>query len=825
MEKKFVSFLILSAAILVSFQLLNAWLNPIDPEAVVNRPVEEGDEGVALEQADAEAEDVAVDDNSDAEITAPEQLEDDRVEEQAGPVPREVVTLGSLDPEDPFKMLVWATNRGASIEAIALNDPHYTDLDDKSGYLGYFAFSPDDLEARIHAVGQGTPAAKATPQESGNPVGLQVNDVITKIDGVTINQPEDVRLELANTKPGQQIEITVKREDRELVYQTTLVKRPLEVIRPEPLVATEDNPQHPLSYRLTLSPLNARNRGQKDKPGIAALLEENWEMHPLEGDDPGVEFRYHVDAKRFPELKLESDLLVIKRFRLAKRNPDEEPIKDDGRLYHLDFDFEIKNLGDKAAKVSYQLDGPTGLPLEGWWYTYKTHPTSFGGAGVRDIIVKAYGEGTTMFTNPKIVKDFEKSIEASESGDSKQTQPYKSLFGTNKEGQPGLTGTGLQYAGVDAQYFASALLADAPDEDDTSQEAQAARESYFYESVLAVPVANKVDAVKPSKTNISFRLVSDAKEIPAGESYGQKYVIFAGPKDREVLSEYGLENFITYGWFPLIARPLMAVLHFFYGITGNYGIAIILLTVLVRGCMFPLGRQQVLNAQKMQELAPEMKAIAEKYKDDMEKRAAAQRELFRKHNYNPLAGCLPVFFQLPIFIGLYRALSVDIELRQAALIPGISWASNLAGPDQLWYWKPFLPAFLASETGWLGPYLNILPLISVALMIVHQKMFTPPPTDEQQEMQQRIMKYMMVFFGFMFFRVPAGLCLYFITSSAWGLAERKLLPKPKVSKTEPKAVPAEAKPSLIEKLSKGKTQGTNGAKNIAERRRHRQKKR
>ena len=268
----------------------------------------------------------------------------------------------------------------------------------------------------------------------------------------------------------------------------------------------------------------------------------------------------------------------------------------------------------------------------------------------------------------------------------------------------------------------------------------------------------------------------------------------------------------------------MAILHFFHGITGNYGIAIILLTVLVRGCMYPLGRKQALNAQKMQELAPEMKAIQEKYKDDMEKRAAAQRELFRKNNYNPLAGCLPVFFQLPIFIGLYRALSVDIELRQAALIPGISWASNLAAPDQLWYWKPYLPAFLASENGWLGPYLNILPLISVAFMIVHQKMFMPPPTDEQQAMQQKIMKYMMFFFAFLFFRVPSGLCLYFITSSAWGLAERMLLPKPKPKDTQ-EAATAEAKPSFLEKLANVKQSDSNGNQSVQERRRQRQKKR
>ena len=143
--------------------------------------------------------------------------------------------------------------------------------------------------------------------------------------------------------------------------------------------------------------------------------------------------------------------------------------------------------------------------------------------------------------------------------------------------------------------------------------------------------------------------------------------------------------------------------------------------------------------------------------------------------------------QIPIFIGLYRGLSVDIALRDQPFIPGLSWCSNLAAPDQFWYWKETLPSFLGfltDETGWLGPYLNILPIITCFLFIVQQKLFTPPPTDEQQEMMQKVMKYMMVFMGVLFFKVPSGLCLYFITSSLWGIAERKMLPKPELDKSK-----------------------------------------
>jgi YidC/Oxa1 family membrane protein insertase len=94
----------------------------------------------------------------------------------------------------------------------------------------------------------------------------------------------------------------------------------------------------------------------------------------------------------------------------------------------------------------------------------------------------------------------------------------------------------------------------------------------------------------------------------------------------------------------------------------------------------------------------------------------------------------------------------------------------------LWRWP--LPSFLADETGWLGPYLNILPVITIALFIIQQKLFTPPATDDQTRMQQKMVQFMMVFIGIMFFKVPSGLCIYFIASSVWGIGERLLLPKP-----------------------------------------------
>jgi len=216
----------------------------------------------------------------------------------------------------------------------------------------------------------------------------------------------------------------------------------------------------------------------------------------------------------------------------------------------------------------------------------------------------------------------------------------------------------------------------------------------------------------------------------------------------------------------------------------NYGIAIILLTVIVRTCMIPVSLKQARSAAKMQELAPEIQKIKDKYPDDPMKQHQAVQELYKKHDFNMFGGCLPVFIQLPIFIGLYRCLSVDIDLRDAALLPGISWASNLAGPDKLFRWDSWMPGFLADEAdGYLGPFFNVFPLITVTLFLIQQKLFTPPATDEQTKMQQQMMTYMTVFMGVMFYKVPAGLCIYFITSSLWGIAERKLLPKSKPKDT------------------------------------------
>jgi YidC/Oxa1 family membrane protein insertase len=166
---------------------------------------------------------------------------------------------------------------------------------------------------------------------------------------------------------------------------------------------------------------------------------------------------------------------------------------------------------------------------------------------------------------------------------------------------------------------------------------------------------------------------------------------------------------------------------------------------------------------------------------------------------------LLIFAQWPIIIGLYYCLQENVFFRLQSFL----WIPNLAAPDMLFYWSQSIPWLSQAEslggTGYLGPYFNLLPMVAVALMIVQQQLMTPPPTDEQQAMQQKTMKYMMIIFGFMFYKVAAGLCLYFIAGSLWALAERKLLPKPKPKKDEPDAPGKGAK-----RKGKGPKPSTNG---------------
>lgn len=767
-QRRFVNFLLVMMLFLTGYLLIYNWMFP---------PPARKPPGARPEMAQPEQQKPQPPGVAEAEKPAePEAAEPEKQPEQQPawqpPAERRLIALGSLSPAARFRYLVIVDSRGATIQSIELNDRkpsgsfRYRDLDSRAGYMGNLGLvDTDDGGCLVQVVGEGTPAAAAKPVGHREPPGLQPGDVIVAIDDQPLQQLVELyqrRDQIARSavlalerdferrhRPGETITLQIRRDSRLLRYEVQLTERPMSLVSLERSGLLE----HPESMLLSLG------IWQQDQwhEITNRMRQENWETHVIEdAQSPGVEFRWVLDNKDLQPLGLKGPIEVRKRYRLV---PVADGTRDDyDHSYHLSMDLELQNLGDEPQSIAYQLDGPTGLPTEGWWYSNKVVP-SWSGAGARDVVWASQGRrGHLIWGCPKI---FSNAL--------KEKPSY--LFDPAPLSSP--EQRTLRYVGGDTQYFA-VIVQPAEDEDPST---------YLYRSGEArpvVPVSN-ADRAYSRKANTSFRLISEPRELKPQESWRQRFILFAGPKQPELLSAYKIRDLEYYGWFGFVSRPLLGILHLFEKLPlVNYGLAIIFLTVLVRGCMTPISRKAARNAQMMQLLQPELKKIAEKYKNDLEKRGRAQQELFRKYNYNPFGGCLLMFLQLPVFIGLYRGLAVDIALRDQPFIPGLSWCSNLAGPDKLLYWADWMPSFLASETGWLGPYLNVLPVITIVLFLVQQKLFTPPPTDEQQKMTQQVMTFMTVFIGVMFFKVASGLCIYFITSSLWSIAERKLLPKPQL---------------------------------------------
>lgn len=504
----------------------------------------------------------------------------------------------------------------------------------------------------------------------------------------------------------------------------------------------------PPSLALTLSPADVVGRGTPMRPADRAKLAAvNPDAPPSEDlldaelwdvvrDDQGRavrpigrEAKGDVSSAQGQEVvfrsKAANGVVVTKTFRLWKGA--------DG----LELDLKFESPDDQERSFTFNLMGPYGIPIEGEWYTATFREVFFGTA--------AAGGSTALETETA----------------------YKIATGKAFES----TVNALRYAGIENQYFAILV---APILNSTSPDDRIDRET---QGVLLY--AHPQDL---QKSDVGVRISSRPVKVGPNTPKTFSFKVFAGAKTPEALAPYGAEELAVYrkGIIPLaptIAKlfitPMLSFTYamterfsaLFGGVRGNYGVAIILLTLIVKMLMFPLGRKQALMAQRMQELQPHLKAIQEKYKDDKEKLTRETFALYKKHNANPVAGCLPALIQLPIFVGLWQALNTTVGLRQAPFL----WINDLAAPDML-FRMPF-------DLPFLGHWFNLLPILVVGLMLFQTQLFAPPATTPEAEMQQKTMKYMMIVMAVMFYKVPAGLGIYFITSSLWTIGERLLLPK------------------------------------------------
>ncbi|EGA70977.1 membrane protein insertase [Vibrio sinaloensis DSM 21326] len=241
------------------------------------------------------------------------------------------------------------------------------------------------------------------------------------------------------------------------------------------------------------------------------------------------------------------------------------------------------------------------------------------------------------------------------------------------------------------------------------------------------------------------------KTIASGDSAQMSATLWVGPKLQDQMAEVApnLDLVVDYGWLWFIAKPLHSLLSLIQGLVSNWGIAIICLTFIVRGAMYPLTKAQYTSMAKMRMLQPKLQAMRERIGDDRQRMSQEMMELYKKEKVNPLGGCLPLILQMPIFIALYWALMESVELRHS---PFFGWIHDLSAQD---------------------PY-YILPLLMGASMFLIQKM---SPTTVTDPMQQKIMTFMPVMFTFFFLFFPSGLVLYWLVSNIVTLIQQTLIYK------------------------------------------------
>jgi len=286
----------------------------------------------------------------------------------------------------------------------------------------------------------------------------------------------------------------------------------------------------------------------------------------------------------------------------------------------------------------------------------------------------------------------------------------------------------VDWVAADSRYFLAAMVPDLPRE--------------------AIAKFTKGEQTSEAEASLGFRPV----ELPASHLASREVEIYVGPKDLTLLGEMGshLERTVDlgYAWVSPLTRAFTWLLHACYSVIPNYGVSIILLTVMVRIATAPLTVRQMRSMAKMGNLQPRIKELQEKYADDKQRQSQEMMKLYRESGVNPLGGCLPMVLQFPVFIGLYYALQSSIDLRQA---PFFGWIRDLSAPEQV----GTLPV--------LELPVRVLPLVMGVSMVLQQGL--TPSTSMDPAQARMMMTVMPVMFTVLFYQFPSGLVLYWLVSN------------------------------------------------------------
>lgn len=284
--------------------------------------------------------------------------------------------------------------------------------------------------------------------------------------------------------------------------------------------------------------------------------------------------------------------------------------------------------------------------------------------------------------------------------------------------------------------------------------------NYFLTAILPIGDAGANLTIQGTEALTAMQVAGNLDTLQPGMAKEYSYHIFYGPKKLNLLKEIGfnLDKAVNFGWFDVVAKPTLWLLNFFHSFTRNYGIAIILVTVLFKAIFWPITQKGMKSMKNMQKLQPKMVKIKEKYKGDPARMNQEVMSLYKTYKVNPLGGCLPMVLQIPVFFALYKVLLQCIELRHA---PFMLWITDLSAPDRLW---------IGIDLPYLGG-IPVLTLLMGASMFFQQKL-TPTTADPTQA---KIMMFLPVIFTFMFLNFASGLVLYWFVNNLLAILQQYLI--------------------------------------------------
>jgi YidC/Oxa1 family membrane protein insertase len=290
-----------------------------------------------------------------------------------------------------------------------------------------------------------------------------------------------------------------------------------------------------------------------------------------------------------------------------------------------------------------------------------------------------------------------------------------------------------------------------------------AREEPYFMAAIANEKARKSRVTSNILPNGDFRIsyIIPSLKLRQHQEKTESFSLYLGPKDLYILRDLDkkLEKAINFGWFDIIAKPLLVTLRFFNKYLSNYGLSIILLTIIIKILFWPLTHKSYQSMKEMKKLQPMMAKIREKYKGNKQEMQKQLMGLYKTYKINPMGGCLPMIVQIPVFFALFRVLPNSIELRHA---PFVLWIKDLSAPDRLFSF-PFQVPFMAPPYG-----IPVLTLIMGASMFLQQKM-TPTTGDPAQA---KMMMLLPIVFTFLFINFPSGLVLYWLVNNLLSIAQQ-----------------------------------------------------